>query len=94
MEDIINFLNMQSIYFQKLSDNMLSFGFNDKYICGTISFYTPTPLCRMFYFNGKAKYFKDFYFNESEFENEYHKASSGYVYLRSKEVDNILNVLD
>lgn len=94
MDDTINYFMSHGIYYQKISDNMIFFGFNDTYLCGTVSFYNNKPLCRFHYFNGSEKYFKDFYFNEPEFDTEYNKASSGYIYLRNKAVDNILNVLD
>ena len=94
MDDIIKFFDRSGITYKKISDHMILFGFNDSYMCGTISFYNNKPLCRFHYFNGSEKYFKDFYFNETEFHTEYTKASSGYVYLRNKEVDDILNILD
>lgn len=94
MDNIINFFENNGIHYQKMSDNMVLFGFNDTYLCGTISFYNKQPLCRFHYFNGTKKYFKDFYFTETEFHTEYTKASSGYIYMQNKAIDDILNVLD
>jgi len=94
MDDIIKYFDIHGIHYQKISEKMILFGFNETFLCGTVSFYNNKPLCRFHYHNGSEKYFKDFLFTETEFDTEYNKASSGYVYIRNKEVDDILNVLD
>jgi hypothetical protein len=94
MDEVIKMLKARRIYFNPMSDHMCYFGMDENFIVGTFSFYGSEPLCRFSYQDGDIKYFKNFKYNEEEFDEELEKAGKAYIHFKNAEVENILSVLD
>lgn len=78
-------------YCTMVSNEVFIFGDTKDFIYGSISLNAKSKLiCKFHYFNGVNGYYKQFEYNESEFNEELKKAYAAYIISKNSKVERLL----